>query len=975
MALYKEDMVDIEMNTGVIHRSFLTRTIGEGDKLANRFGVNAYRNGAAENLGGSCTGHFIRADGGTVAVTGVVSGNTAYVELPQACYAVEGQFTLAIKVTAGDTTSTLRIVDGVVSNTDTGTAVDPGTIVDSIDDLIDDIEAAVASIPSDYSGLWNSVAQPFSSSREGGYAVGEYCAYDGTVYICTTPHTGTWNAGHFAATDLGTNMYEGRDKTDRTAKRLRNSLADTSSGANLSSMYTSGGYIDLSAAAGETVNVGSVTSSNSYSYIVVPCSANDRFGFSGRAGTMPSWAFLDSSYKMVEKAKGSTVYSDEILLCRQDGFFVSNIANAYTKCLIHYTDGYLYDCMKDSLLTEKTFSTDDFATGHIDGQTGANVAGSGTRYRSSGYISADAKVIYCPDLYMFSLYCYDRADTYVGTWSGTAPVKTSDIVWFSGYTPVKNATDSYRCRIVVAHRAMSSQEITILNNFRYYDEKIIRNIGDTNAAYTLEDITDMTYKKAIKTNVSVGDTVNTTPYDSTFDSQVIPCSQYDEFVVTGRGGDDPRLWAFVDSSSKLISKSANAANETDLLLVAPADGSLIVNANSQYTRSVKKKTYYTVIGKINDLISTQEDYKQKKADNIPRVPLVKFDLAGIALPDMTAYAETVNFSSATFMEDIYTLFDGLVTAYPELVTKYDGALYDGLSMSYPAYANGVASGNATYQQTPAYKTYMYKISDSNIGAGNERYCVKKKLFVVSGIHGNERLAVFDSYVLAHKICTMSDPNMFSLLAAFDIYILPCVNGYGIYHDSRTNADGVNINRNFPTRGWQLSGSGTADYTGPTAGSTFEAQLIMALTGKIGPDVAVDCHNYGVSSSRQFYTVVSDINLIYLVYQALASCSNAFIKGMPQYFGTKYQLFVEDSATTYSPRAMSSTTNPTCNRWFYEHGIRSSATIEVCNCIRYQDGELANSAIDQYGTNTMSIAWYTLTALLLRYCGYELERIE
>lgn len=204
MALYKEDIVDIEMNTGVIHRSFLARTIGEGDKLANRFGVRAYRNGAAESLSGSCTGHFIRADGGTVAVTGVISGNTAYVELPQACYAVEGQFTLAIKVTGGDATSTLRIVDGVVSNTDTGTVIDPGTLVDSIDDLIDDIEAAVASIPADYSSLWTSLAPEFSSDAK--YNAGDYVTYDGNVYRFNQPHSGSWNAYDAQAVSLGGDM-------------------------------------------------------------------------------------------------------------------------------------------------------------------------------------------------------------------------------------------------------------------------------------------------------------------------------------------------------------------------------------------------------------------------------------------------------------------------------------------------------------------------------------------------------------------------------------------------------------------------------------------------------------------------------------------------------------------------------------------------------------------------------------------------
>ena len=154
MAVYKEDIVDIELESGSIHRSFLNHTIGSGDDDANRFGIRAFRNGSPENLAGSCNGYFIRADGETVVIsTGTISGNVAYVTLPTACYAVEGQFALAIKVSSGGATTTMRIIDGVVSRTTTDVIVDPGTIVPSVEELIDAIDAAVASLPADYSSL------------------------------------------------------------------------------------------------------------------------------------------------------------------------------------------------------------------------------------------------------------------------------------------------------------------------------------------------------------------------------------------------------------------------------------------------------------------------------------------------------------------------------------------------------------------------------------------------------------------------------------------------------------------------------------------------------------------------------------------------------------------------------------------------------------------------------------------------------
>lgn len=154
MANYREDIVDVELTGGNIHRSFMKKTIGEGDINANRFGVRVFRNGEPVQLAGSCVGYFIRAAGETVAISnGVISGNVAYVTLPQTCYAIEGVFSLAIKVSYGGETVTMRIIDGVVSRTSTDTAVDPGTIIPSVEALIQEIENVAASIPQDYSNL------------------------------------------------------------------------------------------------------------------------------------------------------------------------------------------------------------------------------------------------------------------------------------------------------------------------------------------------------------------------------------------------------------------------------------------------------------------------------------------------------------------------------------------------------------------------------------------------------------------------------------------------------------------------------------------------------------------------------------------------------------------------------------------------------------------------------------------------------
>ena len=139
MAVYKEDLVNIELTNGTIHRSFMNKSIGSGDIDANRFGVRVLRDGEEVNLTGvSCFGYFRNAEGTNIALTnyGTVSGNTAYVTLPQACYAVEGRFTLSIKLIGGGVTGTMRIVDGMVDNTNTGSPVAPTADIPSYTEIL-----------------------------------------------------------------------------------------------------------------------------------------------------------------------------------------------------------------------------------------------------------------------------------------------------------------------------------------------------------------------------------------------------------------------------------------------------------------------------------------------------------------------------------------------------------------------------------------------------------------------------------------------------------------------------------------------------------------------------------------------------------------------------------------------------------------------------------------------------------------------
>ena len=139
--IYHEDILSIDLSSnGTISRSFMNHSIGTKDAMANRYGVRLFFDGEPVNLNtASCIGLFMAPDGTKIVISGdytYCGGNVAYVQLPQACYNVEGQFTLAIKVIEAPITGTMRIVDGIVDNTGSDGAVAPVESVPTYQEIL-----------------------------------------------------------------------------------------------------------------------------------------------------------------------------------------------------------------------------------------------------------------------------------------------------------------------------------------------------------------------------------------------------------------------------------------------------------------------------------------------------------------------------------------------------------------------------------------------------------------------------------------------------------------------------------------------------------------------------------------------------------------------------------------------------------------------------------------------------------------------
>ena len=289
------------------------------DNNGNLIGVNVYSNGEPVTLGGSISASVIRADGVTIAIAGNSSGNTASVVLPQTAYAVPGVLSVVIKHTDGASTSTICAVVGNVYQSTTDTVVDPGTIIPSIGALIAEIDAAIASVPADYSSLWSSLAPVFSTSYS--YVPGDFVTYNGALYICTTAHSGTWNASHFIQTNIGDNISDAKNAISYVAD-----LNGETTGENYSpwmSGYTlntagkigSSGYYSACPVfirIPDFINTITITTGESYGAIACRYSQANENNFVDRfTYTRGDTYTLDvSEYKYIRIAIGSTNVSD-----------------------------------------------------------------------------------------------------------------------------------------------------------------------------------------------------------------------------------------------------------------------------------------------------------------------------------------------------------------------------------------------------------------------------------------------------------------------------------------------------------------------------------------------------------------------------------------------------------------------------------------------------------------------------------------
>ena len=103
-----------------------------------------------------------------------------------------------------------------------------------------------------------------------------------------------------------------------------------------------------------------------------------------------------------------------------------------------------------------------------------------------------------------------------------------------------------------------------------------------------------------------------------------------------------------------------------------------------------------------------------------------------------------------------------------------------------------------------------------------------KLLVVGCIHGNEQAGI----AIARRLTQIAPPR------AIDLWIVPVLNPDGVAANTRQNAHGVDLNRNFPWRWRDLEGIYDS---GPRPLSEPEARVAERLILRVRPTISIWYH--------------------------------------------------------------------------------------------------------------------------------------
>src|SRR5690625_3727019 len=206
-----------------------------------------------------------------------------------------------------------------------------------------------------------------------------------------------------------------------------------------------------------------------------------------------------------------------------------------------------------------------------------------------------------------------------------------------------------------------------------------------------------------------------------------------------------------------------------------------------------------------------------------------FVIAGNLDANYEVFTTAPVMDSSLNLKAVYDVYDDLVTRYPDYVTR-----------------------TLLTNETTGLPVYRYDFTPPKTGAMTETL---PKILHVNGIHGSEKQSLGSGMRFYADLCDSWQNNELLKVLRWNVHfiVIPAFNAWGVENNSRGNANGVDLNRNFPVD-WTY----TDDSYGFTSGSEPltepESQAMMNLLQTEQNIIfAIDHHRYN-SYSQDEYTM-------------------------------------------------------------------------------------------------------------------------
>ena len=297
------------------------------------------------------------------------------------------------------------------------------------------------------------------------------------------------------------------------------------------------------------------------------------------------------------------------------------------------------------------------------------------------------------------------------------------------------------------------------------------------------------------------------------------------YVITGKGGLNGRLYCLLDSAGIVQKVAAESVTQTNFELAVTKDGTLYCSFIAETSYSVIKKS--TAFNEIDPQTWKRGSYEFGKTCDCdytaPEIDVWHYPDSGKRVVAINAY------------------YDELVSQHPKYVSMVD---CDSLLA-----AAGISKPDSIKDCPLRMYRFLPPRTPNASGSSVTTSRIKRiKALVLTGTHP-EYMSIWDMINTMRLVCRswQGDKNLEELRWNVDLYIVPCLNLYGVNVGSRLNENGVDINRNAPTADWTYQGVGGNTFGGDAPASEYSTKAYMYLLDMIKPEVVIDHHATNVGS--------------------------------------------------------------------------------------------------------------------------------